>query len=177
MTTNNPFYNIFRSGIENIRNQSKDPFHNKLYYSNVISLMEQYLSGLFINEITKNRKYLIKLSSHGKFNADNLPLVKVINLSMNDIDNILIDKMKNLVWHRLNDIEGYFKHVFNIKFNISRELLSLLETRHDLIHRNGFNMDGQETQITEDKLVNCIRVVEDFINDIDKKYNSFLNSH
>jgi len=40
---NSTFYNEFQSGINKIISQTKnDEFHNKLYYSNVISLMVGY---------------------------------------------------------------------------------------------------------------------------------------
>ena len=57
------FYEEFCSGIEIIKKQSNDEFHNKLYFSNVISLMEKYLYNLFIHEISSNREAIVELET------------------------------------------------------------------------------------------------------------------
>ena len=161
------FLSAFSDGITNVQEQSKDSFHNQLYFSNVISLMEQYLSNLFIYEVKNERRSLQKLADHDKFKSAKISVPFALN---NSIETYLVTSMKSLVWHRLNDVEMYYKKVLDISFNISRELLSQLELRHDLIHRTGYKLDGSIVNITEEKLNRCITLVEVFINDIHSKY-------
>ncbi|HCE4571542.1 TPA: hypothetical protein NJ576_000647 [Vibrio parahaemolyticus] len=161
------YLNTFTEGLTQIRAQSRDSFHNQLYFSNVISLMEQYLSNLFIFEITNSPESLRKLASHDKFRSATVTVPFALN---NPIDEYLIHSMKALVWHRLNDVEMYYKKVLGIRFNISIELLKQLELRHDLVHRNGHTLDGDKVDITDGDLDQCIALVELFVLDIHAKY-------
>lgn len=52
------FLFVFNEGIKQVKEQEKELFHNQLYFSNVISLMEQYLSNLFIFEIENDSRSL-----------------------------------------------------------------------------------------------------------------------
>lgn len=161
------FLSVFNQGITQVKEQEKELFHNQLYFSNVISLMEQYLSNLFIFEIENDSTSLQRLANHDKFRSATVTIPFALN---NSIESYLIKSMKSLVWHRLNDVEMYYKKVINIRFNISGELLTQLELRHDLVHRNGHKLDGTRVDITEDNLNRCITLIELFINDIHKKY-------
>ncbi|MGF1685017.1 hypothetical protein [Photobacterium minamisatsumaniensis] len=163
----NIYLAAFIGGIAQIKAQGRDSFHNQLYFSNVISLMEQYLSNLFIFEITDSHQSLQKLASHDKFRAATVTVPFALN---NSIETYLIRSMKALVWHRLNDVEMYYKKVLNFRFNISSELLKQLELRHDLVHRNGYTLDGDKVEISNNDLDKCISLVEPFIIDIHTKY-------
>ncbi|MBF4354773.1 hypothetical protein EAY36_26455, partial [Vibrio anguillarum] len=88
----------------------------------------------------------------------------------NSIEAYLVRSMKALVWHRLNDVEMYYKKVLGIRFNISSELLKQLELRHDFVHRNGFTLDGEIVEISNEDLDKCIALVEPFVLDIHTKY-------
>ena len=161
------FYEEFCSGIKTIESQSNDEFHNRLYYSNVISLMEKYLYDLFIHEITSNREAIVRLGTQNKFRSESL---KIPYLLHNTVEEYLINAMKNMVWHRLNDIDVLFKNVIGIKINISTTLLETLNIRHHIIHRNGYDLEGNKVVISDKDLQSCIALVSSFVYEIDKKY-------
>ena len=172
MTSNqckSSFYEEFCSGIEIIENQNNDEFHNKLYFSNVISLMEKYLYDLFIHEISSNRKAIVRLGTQNKFRTESL---KIPYLLHHTVEEYLITAMKNMVWHRLNDIDVLFKNVIGIKINISTALLETLNIRHHIIHRNGYDLEGNKVVIKDQDLQNCIALVNSFVFEIDKKYQT-----
>ena len=157
----------YHSGIKTIESQSKDEFHNKLYFSNVISLMEKYLYDLFVDEISTNRTALVKLGTQNKFKTESL---KIPYLLQNTVENFLINAVKNFVWHRLNDIDVFYKNVLGITFNINNNLLTKLKIRHHIVHRNGFDLQGNIVSISDQELSDCIAVITCFVEDIDKKY-------
>lgn len=162
-----PHFETFSKGINRVRNLSGDEFHNALYFSNVISLMEQYLSSLFLDEIQSSPQALNRLANQKKFRSATVTVPYALNHS---IENYLIRSMKSLVWHRINDVGMFYKDVFDIKFNISIDLLNQLDIRHDLVHRNGFTLDEEKVIINRDDLTHCIRLVEAFVADIERKY-------
>jgi len=172
-TNHSRFYDEYQSGIRIITAQNNnDEFHNKLYYSNVISLMEKYLYDLFIYEISSDRNALVTLGTQNKFSAASL---KIPYLLHNSVEKYIINTMKNIVWHRLNDIDVFYKNVLGIQFNLSTAILNILKIRHDIVHRNGFDIEGNMVVITDQKLENCINLINSFILDIDKKYQALQN--
>ena len=131
--------------------------------------MEKYLYDLFIHEISTDRAALIKLGSQNKFRTESL---KIPYLLQNSVENFIINAVKNFVWHRLNDVDVFYKNVIGVTFNINRHLLSKLKTRHDIVHRNGFDLEGNTVTISNEELMDCITTITSFIMDIDKKYQS-----
>jgi hypothetical protein len=166
------FFVEFKIGIDCVVLQNKDDFHNKLYFSNIVSLMEKYLYDLFIHEISTDRTALVKLGSQNKFRAESL---KIPYLLQNSVEDFIITAVKNFVWHRLNDVDVFYKNVIGVTFNISRHLLSKLKIRHDIVHRNGFDLEGNTVNISNEELTDCITTITSFIEDIDKKYQSKKN--
>jgi len=170
--TPSSFFEEYKSGIDCISSQNRDDFHNKLYFSNVISLMEKYLYDLFIYEISNDRVALVKLGTQNRFKLESL---KIPYLLHNCVEDFIINSMKNLVWHRLNDVDVFYKNVLNIPFNINSNLLGKLKVRHDIVHRNGYDLNGNKVEISDHELDDCISTTNTFIKDIDKKYQSKKN--
>ncbi len=169
-TDHSRFYDEYQSGMRKITLQTNnDEFHNQLYYSNVISLMEKYLYDLFIYKISSDRNALVTLGTQKKFSAVSL---KIPYLLHNRVEEYIINAMKNMVWHRLNDIDVFYKNVLGIQFNLSRDILNVLKIRHDIVHRNGFDLKGNIVVITDQKLKTCINLINSFILDIDNKYQA-----
>ncbi|MCY4328960.1 MAG: hypothetical protein OXC48_02570 [Endozoicomonadaceae bacterium] len=161
------FCEAFCSGIKLIESQTNDEFNNKLYYANVISLMEKYLSDIFIHEISSSREAIVRLSTQNKFRSESL---KIPYLLHHTVEDFLINSMKNTVWHRLNDIDVLFKNVMDINMNISTELTEIIKIRHHIIHRNGYDPEGNKIVITDQDLQKCIARVSAFIFETDKQY-------
>ena len=165
--TQSSFYRDFKIGLDYLKEQEGDELHRCLYFSNVISLMEKYLLDLFIYEISTDRNKIVKLATHPKFKAQSIKLTYALNNSMEEY---IIHSMKNIVWHRLNDIDIFYKAVLNIKFNLSSELLENLNIRHHIVHRNSYDIEGCKVNISKETLHHCICNVDLFISQIDKKY-------
>ncbi|CAK1711401.1 RiboL-PSP-HEPN domain-containing protein [Vibrio crassostreae] len=163
----------FHEGIVRIQQAASnaDSFHRKLYYSNVVSLMEKYLSDLFLYEITENDEKFNLMTSAQKFQTQKYPVAEIFN---GDVKEKVITSIKNLVWHRLNDIDPLFKHTFGIRIHIHTGLTDKLALRHDLVHRNGYTLAGELVDITLEKLNECIQTIVDFVDDIENKYQIYL---
>ena len=93
----------------------------------------------------------------------------------NSVEDYIINAMKNIVWHRLNDIDVFYKKVLGIQFSFNRDILEVLKIRHDIVHRNGFDLDDNVVEITEQKLKSCVDLINKFILDIDKQYQALQN--
>ncbi len=123
------FYEEYKAGINIVSQQGRDKFHNKLYYSNVVSLMEKYLYDLFIHEISTDRAALVELGSQKKFRSESL---KIPYLLQNKVEDFIINAMKNLVWHRLNNVDVFYKNVLGIQYS---EFANICHRYHGIMNR------------------------------------------
>lgn len=65
--------------------------------------------------------------------------------------------------------------MLRIQFNLNREILKVLKIRHDIVHRNGFDLEGNIVEITDQQLKTCVNLINLFISDIDEKYQALQN--
>ena len=166
-------YERFKAGIEQIATRPNGSFENQLYFSNVFSLLEQYLYRLFMGEISSNGHAMTRLSTLNKFQKVTVSISSLLN---HGVESYLINAVKNQVWHRFNDVEVLYKRVMGIQFNVSGILLGKLNIRHHIVHRNGFDLENNPIEISDVDLRHCIEVVNDFIVDVDKKYYRYKNN-
>jgi hypothetical protein len=80
--------------------------------------------------------------------------------------------MKKMVWHRLNDIQILYKNVLIITFDLERPIINSINKRHHLIHRNGFDLQGNTVPVTQGELNALFSAIDNFISKIDDKYMS-----
>ncbi len=162
-----PFYEEFQMGLENIRKAPKSSFLNNLYFTNIISLLEKYLYDLFIHEISNKHSLVQKLANTKKFKEQRLAVAFALN---EDVKSWIIKSMKSLVFHRLNNVKLFFKNILDIDFENKRPVINAIKKRHHIVHRNGFDLDGNQISTSERELNELVDEIDSFIMDIDKKY-------
>ncbi len=166
------FYLDFREGVEQINAYSSDIFLNKLFFSQLISLMEKYLSDVFIYEISHDETLLKKLANENKFKAQSLPVAFALNHSVSDW---IVAAMKSMVWHRLSEVRIFYKNVLGISFDIERPVLDAIKKRHDLVHRCGFDLAGLSVSVSEQELDDLRVTVDNFVRKIDLAYQKLTS--
>jgi len=163
------FYVSFKDSIDGLRGYSSDSLLNRLFFSHVISVMEKYLYDIFIHEISEDSTKLKRLANQNKFKEQKIGVAFALN---NSVANWIIDTIKKMVWHRLNDIQILYKDVLGIRFELERSVIDAINKRHDLVHRNGFDTDGNAVSVSEEELSNLISTIDQFISRIDDEYIS-----
>lgn len=165
-------YVIFREGIDKIisRLGNADEFHLSLYYASMVSMMEKYLYDIFIAEVEGNENAFWRMCKMNKFQDMKFSISQALK---GNVKIYAINSVKSMVWHRLNDVELFFKTVFDFKFNISSRLVKIVAVRHDIVHRNGFSLVGEVIHIDAELVSSSINVLDDFIRDIDKKHYAY----
>lgn len=150
-----------------------DDFHLELYYSNIITTMEKYLYDLYVNEVSNDQQAFNKMCKLPKFANLKYPLQQALH---QDIRVNVINTVKNMVWHRLNDLAPMFKETLGIRMNISRQLTNDIDIRHHIVHRNGFDLNGNKVAVTKERIEALILSIKQFVTDIDRKFHRYLHS-
>lgn len=169
------YYQDFKAGLDKIALQVEhaDDFHLALYYASLVSMMEKYLFDVFITEIESDQSAFLRMCTMDKFANQTFKLSQILH---GDIKKHVITSVKSMVWHRLNDVDLLYKKVFDFGLNISRVLTHLINTRHDIVHRNGFNLAGEAIHLDRGMLTAAITILGQFIRDIDSQYRAYKTS-
>ena len=140
----------------------------RLIYANVITTLETYLSDAFITEIFNNPdKFRKFIESTEEFKNTKITISEIFNES----DKIEVRARKylsNIVWHRLEKISHLYKNTLNIEFSEEKQdILKAIQKRHDIVHRNGYDENGNEIIISLSEINALILKTTSFISKID----------
>ncbi|RTY93875.1 hypothetical protein [Flavobacterium sp. GT3R68] len=171
------YYDIFLVEMENLKSlndvdlKSKELQNTLLrqIYSSVISCLEDYLSSTLINEVLnkeENFKNFVKTN----------PKIKERKFSLNDIyqeldkiNDIVKKELVDVIYHDLPKVRNMYQDSLKIQFPEIADLMSIIKTRHDMVHRNGKDKEGNVIRITESTIDDIIEIVEEFAMDIESK--------
>jgi hypothetical protein len=147
--------------------------HLRLLYSHVITILETYLFDTFIKLVTKDgqfsKKYRI-IKKDNKYKKNKIKESDFRQLS-NSIDNEnLVYLTSGFSWHNLVKVENEYNKIVNITFSPHREKLeSSIEIRHDIVHRNGKNKDGEIIKIKKSDVKKLMGQCNKFVESVHKQ--------
>jgi len=172
------FYNEFQKSIQNIRmiiesdlkifNQNRRGYLIKMLYANVITAMEVYLSDSFIKTVINNEKFFpLLLERVSPFSERKFSTKKAYEW-MKDIKDNIINDLSDVSFHNLGRVKSMFKDVLNVKFPEDiGDIFRAINTRHDIIHRNGKTKDDNEINLSSQNVLDLIKNVSSFIEKIE----------
>ncbi len=143
-------------------------------YAHVFSLFERFLCDTFVRQtcndeetyhrVLKSGILLSKGIIQGKENRAIIKgedCLKKELLYSNSIENYI-------VYHRFDLVSELFSTAFNISVDFS-PLRSLLNTRHNIIHRFGKTNRGSVVSITEEQILSLINMVDVYVESISEQ--------
>lgn len=174
-TTN--YYDIFLNEIENLKSLNDIDLRNnnlqktllRQLYSSIISCLEDYLSSTLVFEVFNsedNFKNFVKTN----------PKIKDRKFSLNEIydelgkiEDIVKKELLEVIYHDLPKVKNMYQDSLKIKFPEIGDLMLIIKTRHDMVHRNGKNKEGKIIEINEGIIDDVIIKVSEFILEIESK--------
>lgn len=140
---------------------------NKLVFSGLVSAMEAYLSNTIILLVSEECDATANLLLKDKtLSSEKITLFE----SWNNIA-IVEDRIKNYLhrqlYHNLGKVEELYEIAFNIDIfpnsALKKRLHRAVELRHDIVHRNGRNGQGQEQCFSSETVYAMMKDIHDFI--------------
>lgn len=161
--------NSFKRFTEELHNLSelnslvfeKDGHRNtvrKLIFSGSIACLEDYLSSTLIKEVIQDEVYFrnfvrtYKNITNRKFELGN------IYEHLDKMYDVVKKELLDVIYHDLPKVKGMYKDTLGVIFPSIEVLMKSIQTRHDIVHRNGKTKDGNlislkkvdiEIQLTE----------------------------
>lgn len=169
------FYDNFCSSLLELRTLSGQGYNQtiqRMIYSNVITVMEVYLSDTMktnvVNREATKRQFVRKSTALGR--EKNISLNDIYE-EMEKIDGKIIKEIDETSFHNINIVPALFKSVLDCTFPEDKIgiLKDKVAIRHDIVHRNGKDVNGTPIEITGNDIVELIDLVMCVITDIDKQ--------
>jgi RiboL-PSP-HEPN len=174
--SNTEFYQTFSEEIKSLRvlnnivipdDKAQKSLKRQIYIG-TITCLETYLSDAFINTVLSNREYLKSFFFTFKdFKQQKISLSDLF-VNINQAEEIAKEAMSNISYHNLPKVREMYKATLNISFPKFGEIMKYINTRHDLVHRNGKTTDGNKILIDYKIINQVIRDIENFVEEIDK---------
>lgn len=138
-----------RASIRDIQDLSSSQPENhvlqSMCYASIITAMEAYLGDILKREIfsraTVKRRFV---ESYDQFNKDKFTISELYK-KLSGIDTEIKKALDRMSLHKLDTAENIFKHTLLTEFPPSSLPLlgPAVKRRHDIVHRNGRNKNGE----------------------------------
>lgn len=168
----NPHVKEIRIAIEKLDSQDEGT-KNLLYrnlFANVISCLEAYLSDKAIQRIMNNPAYKRKFVESSIKYQDTQFNLSDIYLVSEKLDKLIMERLREIIYHKLEVVKPLYKCTFNVDLGNIADLKRAITIRHDIVHRNGHDKEGNMNEITKDKVIDLISTVSDFIENIEGQF-------
>ncbi len=135
-----------------------------LLHVSVITAIETYLSDAFINVVLNDEHYFRRFVEYNpEFSKKSFKLSEVFNVHEN-IKNEVRGYLFSQLWHNIKKIKPMYKTTLDVDFKDDLEsIFKAIDKRHDLVHRNGKNKEGEQVMITKHDLEELINEASEFV--------------
>lgn len=143
----------------------------KMLHVNVITAMETFLSDAFISTVLGDDSLVRAFVESNKDFAERKFTLSEIYTVYENIDDKVKKYLLDLMWHNLPKVEKLYDRTMGIPFaDKIQALQKAVATRHDIVHRNGKNKHGIESDISKEDILSLIEKVIELADHIDSAY-------
>lgn len=141
----------------------------RVLYANLISCMESFLSDTLIHKVLEseeNKRAFVK----GYKDFSNLEIgLSSLYDTIDGIDGIITKTLRDIIYHNLPKVKGIYKDVLGIDLGEIGVLCKCVNTRHDIVHRNGKTKSGDKITIERKDIEELAKAVSDMIENVESQ--------
>ena len=128
--------------------------------------LETFLSDTFINLTINDDKYFRNfIETYPGFRQRKFDLNKIF-LEQDKLKVTVKKTMLDIIYHDLPKVSKMYQATFKISFPELKSIIKSVQTRHDLIHRNGKSKEGDPVIVNKDAASDLIQKVSEFVENI-----------
>lgn len=178
----NEFYEDFNDSITEYKTILKSNYAKdnqsilKMVDASIVSAMETFLGDVLISMVKKNEKYLLNASKNLKDFKDEKITISEILECPECAKLKIINGLRGLLYHNLPKVKMVYKLILEIDIKGDLQpLMQIVSRRHDIIHRNGKNNNGEMFCFSKEQVLNDVCLIEQFIQDVNDDVKLLLN--
>ena len=126
-----------------------DALFYRMLFAQVITIMETYFSDCFISRVLNDNDILRKyLETTPEFGEKKIPLSETLSAADN-MQSTIKKQLSDVIWHNIGKVKNMYRDTLEVSFPSDlADIYKSINTRHDIVHRNGRNKDGEEVVVT-----------------------------
>lgn len=171
------FIDQFKREVNNLKslneidvgNQELQETLQRQLFSGAITCLEDYLSTTLIREVLNDEENFKNFVRTFKDIRNRKFSLSEIYDKLDKIKDIVKKELVDIIYHDLPKVKGMYQDTLKIEFPEIKELMKAIKARHDMVHRNGKNKEGEKIEISKEVVIKVIEDVENFVNDIEGK--------
>ena len=173
------FYDSFQNEISNVRQlndiQLESPdlliVLKRQLYITAIGALETFLSETFINVMNESPDYFRNfVETYPNFKERKFQLNEIYR-EYDKLQDTAKKEILEVIYHNLAKVRNMYVSTFKIEFPDISELSKAVNTRHDLVHRNGKTKDGADVTVNKEIVTELLNQISVFIEHISKSLN------
>lgn len=154
-------------------------FANRLIFAGAISAFEAYLGDTILHAVRKDDGVFISLATQNASLKDIKLTVAQMVAQPQLARTTVVRHLSNIIYHNLKVVIAIYQDAFKFDILPNKELrdrvFQAISYRHDCVHRNGCDKEGNRLELFDDEYVSGIMdSLCDAINYIEKEVNAVL---
>lgn len=150
----------------------------RMIFSQIISAMEAFLADTLITEVFSDEDKLRNLLAKDIEIKKQQFTLKDIASDKGIVENTVKAYLRKILYHNLGKVHFLYKVALNIDLKINenewKHLHKAILHRHDCVHRNGFNSNGEKNEIfTKDYVKKTAAMIKRLVDSVDNALSPF----
>jgi hypothetical protein len=138
-------------------------------------MLEAYLGDAFISLVLKHPSLLRKFVESDPIFKTQRIIVADLFRQADSLPKRVRHHLYVLPFHRLEKVQKMYDAVLGITFPSGlREILSAVQVRHDIVHRNGVTREGKQITLGRSDVEHLLRRIEELVDQIDEKIRNVI---
>ena len=159
------------TAVDSLASDVRDKFY-MLLYANIISKMEAFLCDTIVNYVMSNEKHKqIFVQTYKPLGDQQFPMSAIYS-KYNSLDMLIRNALTAIVYHDIKLVKNLYKNNIGIDVQPDEVIMTAIKTRHDIVHRNGKDKDGNLCNITKEMVEELSIHMKDYIENIERRINS-----
>ena len=138
-----------------------------MLHGHLVSAIEGYLAGVFINTVTNSEELIRKLVETDPEFSKRTFTMKEIFEKKSSLKETVASYLKDLIFHDLKKIKPMYKDVLGIDFGDIGWLFKAVQTRHHCVHRAGYDKDGNEVSVCKSSIKELTEQIDELVNHVE----------
>lgn len=151
--------------VDNLSEKDKNILY-PMFYVNMIASMEAYLADTFIKNVLENEERKRKFVETFKdFEKEQISFQRIYE-KMDGMDKFISKTLRDVIYHNLGKVKGMYKDALGVDLGDIKELMEAVNRRHDIVHRNCVDKEGNDLIITKEDVEELYEQVLNFVDAI-----------
>lgn len=142
----------------------------RMIFAETISSMEAFLGDTLITAVLNNPKAMQRLTMRDKDLSEEKVSLNAILANPNVVSDKVRIHLKGLLYHNLQKVAAIFRIALEVNIfpdeDLKVRLLKLVQLRHDVVHRNGRDKNGEEHSFPAEWVTEAMEDVRTFVQNV-----------